>query len=911
MATDVERLQLTMSADIRALERAMTKALAASDKAGDGIERRFDRLDKNLQGKFGKLGDALKTALAGVAVGAVVKDLLKLADVYTSITNQLRSARDVLGDTDAAQKRLVNIAVDSNTDLEALAAILGAAARAARDLGRSGDDVFAFTEAVGKGAGIANTGASAVAGALTQLGQAVASPIAQLGEFNSLVEGTPRLAQAFADGIPAAEGSVSKLRKLIGSGQVSGSQLFEGLLTQLPVLRREFAEADVTVGEAFVNLKTRITEYVGEANQATNVTRTLVPLINYLADSVDDFADVAVVALVAIAGALTGIGTGATLAAIGNAARGITGAKVAMAATGVSAIQLAGANGTLTLSQREVINSSRNATAATTLFATASRLGAGAVGVLRLALAVVGGPIGLLGAGVALLAFELSTSNDEMRRKARVTKELSPQIDKIRELTQQLATAEGEHAKALEKSRKEEVKALITRARMAQANLVLAESTLKLREAELFKNRSFTELSQLGDETQFGIIAGLAMEEGRIEKSRKDLVELRAQINALLLEMQAANQAAAMSRQRPRRRDGAATEDAADAYAEQTQRIEEALDAADIAAREADDALMDAFDAADDVRRALRDDAESFLDRLPGSTRAAYRELYALRELIAAGIFVELGQEQAAAEAQARILEDIAFQAGRATEALSQLEKVKGLTPEDAARAAARIKRAAREGAARRDEDEEPGPLFREEEIRDDLKSALYEAMKSGQYADVFRERIADALDRAAQRGLDRFVDGVFDAVGGLLSEIGKGRQNTAGGKNGGGIWGALIKGVLEGVFGGGRASGGPISANRMYLTGERGPELIVPSNAGFVIPTNVLAALQSSPRAVSLTQRTEVKVAYSIDLSGANGDATIRDIARREARRGVGEALRIANKQAPQRSMQYQKLGT
>jgi len=909
MATDVERLQLTMSADIRALERAMTKAQAAADKAGDGIERRFDRVDKNLQGTFGRLGGALKTALAGVAVGAAVKDLTKLADTYTSITNQLRAARDVLGDVDAAQKRLVNVAVDSNTDLEAAAAILGAAARAARDLGRSGDDVFAFTEAVGKGAGIANTGASAVRGALQQLGQTIASPIAQLGEFNSLVEGTPRLAQAFADGIPAAEGSVPKLRRLIGSQKVSGSQLFEGLLTQLPVLRREFAEADVTVGEAFVNLQTRITEYVGEANQAANVTRTLVPLINYLANSVDDFANVAVVALVAIAGALTGIGTGATLAAIGNAARGITGAKVAMAATGVSAIQLAGANGTLTQSQLAVVNSSRNATAATTLFATASRLGAGAVGVLRLALSVLGGPIGLLGAGVALLAFELATSNDEMRRKERITKEIAPQIDKIRELTQQLATAEGEHAKALEKSRKEEVKALITRARMAQANLVLAESTLKLREAELFKNRSFTELSQLGEETQFGIIAGLAMEEGRIEEQRKDIVELRAQINGMLLEMQAANQAAAMSREGPRTRVRPATADAADAYAEQTQRIEEALDAAYIAAREADDALMDAFDAADDVRRALRDDAESFLDRLPGSTRAAYRELYALRELIAAGIFVELGEEQAAAEAQARILEDIAFQAGRTTEALAELAKVNDLTPEAAARAAERIKRAAREGAARRDE--ELGRLFRTAEIRDDVKSALYEAMKSGQYADVFRERIADALDRASQRGLDRFVDGVFDALGGALSELGKGRQNTDGGKNGSTFWGALIKGVLEGVFGGGRASGGPISPNRMYLTGERGPELIVPANAGFVIPTNVLAALQSSPRAVSLTQRTEVKVAYSIDLSGANGDATIRDIARREARRGVGEALRIANKQAPQRSMQFQKLGT
>lgn len=51
---------------------------------------------------------------------------------------------------------------------------------------------------------------------------------------------------------------------------------------------------------------------------------------------------------------------------------------------------------------------------------------------------------------------------------------------------------------------------------------------------------------------------------------------------------------------------------------------------------------------------------------------------------------------------------------------------------------------------------------------------------------------------------------------------------------------GGGLKGVLP--WGGGKASGGPISAGRAYLVGERGPEVIVPRSAATVIPNHALA---------------------------------------------------------------------
>ena len=54
-----------------------------------------------------------------------------------------------------------------------------------------------------------------------------------------------------------------------------------------------------------------------------------------------------------------------------------------------------------------------------------------------------------------------------------------------------------------------------------------------------------------------------------------------------------------------------------------------------------------------------------------------------------------------------------------------------------------------------------------------------------------------------------------------------------AGGGAGGGI-GAVLTSALSGLFGApGRSHGGPVSAGRGYLVGERGPELFVPSGGG------------------------------------------------------------------------------
>lgn len=97
-------------------------------------------------------------------------------------------------------------------------------------------------------------------------------------------------------------------------------------------------------------------------------------------------------------------------------------------------------------------------------------------------------------------------------------------------------------------------------------------------------------------------------------------------------------------------------------------------------------------------------------------------------------------------------------------------------------------------------------------------------------------------------------------------------------GQAGGGIGGSLTQ-ALSGLLGApGRSHGGPVSAGRSYLVGERGPELFVPSGSGRIEPAR--GGLR------------DVRVAISVQAPQP-GDPTILRQSSRQLARAVRSALR------------------
>lgn len=82
------------------------------------------------------------------------------------------------------------------------------------------------------------------------------------------------------------------------------------------------------------------------------------------------------------------------------------------------------------------------------------------------------------------------------------------------------------------------------------------------------------------------------------------------------------------------------------------------------------------------------------------------------------------------------------------------------------------------------------------------------------------------------------------------------------GGSSGGGLLGS--------VFGGFRASGGPVSPGKTYMVGERGPELFKPSRAGSIVPNHALATGPSASSQATVRHQININIGINGSVSRA-----------------------------------------
>lgn len=327
MSDDVQALIAEISMNTRRVEAQQRRLLKSFDDSFGKMEKSGKQRLTAIERQAEQMSRNVRRAIVAIGVGVAGREVLEYEAAWRNTTNTLKQYTDVLGPAQQAASTLNQIANDARAPLTELAGVTGSAARSARDLGKAGGDVLVFSEAVAKGARLANTGQAAVQGAFIQLQQAIASPRVQLQEFNSIIEGTPRLAQAFADGVDGAGGSVAKLRKMIADGDVSGGALFDGLISQAEKLKEEFKTLDQGPAEAVTRLRNKLIEFVGTNETVKSGTKGLVTLIDLAADNLDILTESIIVGtaalagfygtqgLLAVASGLQGVAVGATAGA--------------------------------------------------------------------------------------------------------------------------------------------------------------------------------------------------------------------------------------------------------------------------------------------------------------------------------------------------------------------------------------------------------------------------------------------------------------------------------------------------------------------------------------------------------------------------------------------------------------------
>lgn len=284
MATEVERLVVSLDASITKYERAMQRALGQTNTTARKIERRFDDLGGKIDGAFGR-------AFAVIGGAASLRGFQQLIDTNTRLQNSLKISglageelARVYGDLFASAQR-------NAAPLESLVTLYGRAAIVQKELGVSTEELLGFTDNVALALRVAGTDAQSASGSLLQLSQALGAGTVRAEEFNSILEGALPIAQAAAAGLDEAGGSVAKLRALVVDGKVSSEAFFRAFEAGSVILTDKVANAELTVSQAFVRLQNVLIDVAGKFNEGTGASQSFVQSLDLLGRAVEDAAN--------------------------------------------------------------------------------------------------------------------------------------------------------------------------------------------------------------------------------------------------------------------------------------------------------------------------------------------------------------------------------------------------------------------------------------------------------------------------------------------------------------------------------------------------------------------------------------------------------------------------------------------
>lgn len=286
--------------------------LVALEGADDGLKRAITSAERSL----GQLSSTARTSGAQAAAGVAqvqagmsalseqvarartqllaflsidwaagkVQAIVQVADAWNLMAARLKLATAGQREFTTAQSALFDIAQRIGVPIQETATLYGKLQQAVRMLGGEQQQALTLTESISQALRISGASATEAQSSLLQFGQALASGVLRGEEFNSVVENSPRLAQALADGLDVP---IGRLRKMAEEGRLTADVVVNALRSQKDQLAAEYAQLPATVGQAFERLRNAFGQWVNRVDEATGLTRKLVQALTWLAQNLD------------------------------------------------------------------------------------------------------------------------------------------------------------------------------------------------------------------------------------------------------------------------------------------------------------------------------------------------------------------------------------------------------------------------------------------------------------------------------------------------------------------------------------------------------------------------------------------------------------------------------------------------
>lgn len=361
-----------------------------------------------LQARMSSVAAAVGGVFAASQIPNLARGLGETADLYSNLNARLSLVNEKQSGFNVTIADTSELARRTHTPLEATTDLMASLARAGEGLGLGQSQVLRLTETINKANQVAGGSSQASEAAVRQLIQGLQSGVLRGDEFNSVMEQSPRLARAMADGLGVPVGA---LRGMAEDGELTAERIIKAMQSQASAIDAEFARLPLTIGRSITDLSTNWTEFIGEMDKGSGASASVAKMIQAVGENLDTLAKIATTAgevfiaslAVKAAGSVRTFVIEALAAARASAGMAVA-TNASAAASTRSAAALATEAAAIRVKYAAQSAGAGSAAAATGAFATGARVAAGAGGALlagvgRLALGF--GPLGL-----ALLATE-------------------------------------------------------------------------------------------------------------------------------------------------------------------------------------------------------------------------------------------------------------------------------------------------------------------------------------------------------------------------------------------------------------------------------------------------------------------------------------------------------------------------
>ncbi|WP_151765599.1 tape measure protein [Acinetobacter soli] len=274
MAASTSRLVIEISSEqAKRNAELLNRELQSIEKNGDFATKSMDAMSVATRSLAAQM-----TAL--VSVGALISKM----DAYTNLQNRLKLVTNSQTELNKAMSDTFDIAQRTRQSWDAAAQVYQGFANNAKTLGLTMDQTAKLTETVSKAVAISGASAASAEAALVQFNQGLSSGSLRGEELNSILEQTPALARAIAEGMGI---TVGQLRTVAATGAITSEALVKALEKASKSVDVLFDKTDPTIGQSFTMLNNEVSKFIGEAGKASGAASLTADSVKLLAENLD------------------------------------------------------------------------------------------------------------------------------------------------------------------------------------------------------------------------------------------------------------------------------------------------------------------------------------------------------------------------------------------------------------------------------------------------------------------------------------------------------------------------------------------------------------------------------------------------------------------------------------------------